>query len=89
MKRPLPSKMITDTLYLYESPNIDISIPKIGKCKIRLRSKEGPIPHFHIQEIDGDLHSAVCLHEAKYFIHGIWKDKLNNHQLKYLQKWLL
>lgn len=55
MKRPLPSKMITDTLYLYESPNIDISIPKIGKCKIRLRRKEGPIPHFHIQEIDGDL----------------------------------
>ena len=62
------------------------SFSKIGKVKINVYEKEGPVPHFHIE---GDGFSCcVCIFDNMYFDHGIHTDTLNKSQCKQLDEFM-
>lgn len=66
----------------------NISFKKIGPCTVSVHTKEGPVPHFHIESDDNDFKCCICIYEPRYFDHGKYKDKLSNSQLKELDAWL-
>ena len=66
-----------------------LSFPKIGKCKLEIRVKEGgSIPHFHIISLQNKFLCAVCLHVNKYFKHGPYTGELNSSQRVVLDDYL-
>lgn len=42
----------------------------IGECKIQVYSNEGNIPHFHLDSINGNFSSCICIYSNNYFSHG-------------------
>ena len=73
-----------------ESQKNTLNTRGIGPCIVEVRANEGPIPHMHIESIDGKFKACVCLHTNKYFSHTGQKYKQfsNTKQLKEFDTWL-
>ena len=63
-------------------------IPKIGECKIEIYGNEGSIPHFHIFNTNKSFETCICIYSNNYFVHGKYKDTLNEKQVNQLANWL-
>ena len=61
----------------------------IGECNIEVYSNEGPIPHFHISNLNKTFNCCIRIYENKYFSHGgKYRDILNSRQRKQLNDYL-
>lgn len=57
-----------------------LKIDKLGECFIKIKSSEGPIPHFHIDNKDGKTICCVCIYVPEYFHHKTGEKDLTNEQ---------
>lgn len=79
---------------MYEHLNEDLllEMAEIGRFdgyKILIFGSEGPIPHFHIENKEKNIHSCVKILEDGYFCHGIYSDKLSKTIVKKLKQFLI
>ena len=72
--------------------HLDINMSKVGNLneyQVWIFTREGNnTPHFHLQSKQNDKFIAIKILEPEYFIHGIWKDKLNSKEIKDLINFL-
>ena len=55
---------------------------------LRVYEGEGPIPHFHFDNDEKNIHGCIRLDCAKYFSHGNKQSTLNSEQRKELVNYL-
>ena len=48
---------------------LKITFNRLGDCFIKIKSNEGPIPHFHIDKKSGETVCCVQIYLPKYFHH--------------------
>lgn len=78
-------------MYSHLNEDLLLEMAEIGRIddyKVNIYGSEGPIPHFHVENKEKNIKSCVCILEDKYFIHGIYKDKLDSKLVKKLISFL-
>lgn len=63
-------------------------VGRFGNFKITVYGKEGPIPHFHFENLGENLKGCIRLDKPEYFKHGAYKDELGNKYKKAMVSWL-
>ena len=63
-------------------------VGRFDTYKITVSGKEGPIPHFHFENIDKELKGCIRLDKPEYFSHSNYNDKLNSKDRKKMIEWL-
>ena len=58
------------------------------KLTIRIFAKEGPVPHFHFDNEEKEVHGCIRIDKAEYFSHGRHQAQLNSQQKKSLVEYL-
>lgn len=69
-----------------------LEMAEIGRFdgyKIVLYGSEGPVPHFHIDNNEKNVHSCIKILEDDYFSHGKYCDKLSKPIVKKLKQFLV
>lgn len=80
------SKIISEETISNDQKN-KIDISKADNCKVKVRTNEGGVPHFHI--IGDNFETCICIFIPLYFAHNNkTAETLPNSDLKELNSWL-
>ena len=69
-----------DDIFFNERQVESIKLSGIGKVIISVYGKDGPVPHFHLDNDSKKFHTCICIDSIEYFHHGFKNAVLNSSQ---------
>lgn len=63
-------------------------IGRFNGYRILVYGNEGPIPHFHIDNNEKNIHACLKILEDNYFYHGNYKDKIPSNMKEDIRDFL-